>query len=68
MNLFGKAVLALLFYQAVNYLEDNFARAGAFADRLGSDLLRERIDETMYRMIDVVPWYGGCLLYTSRCV
>ena len=61
MNLFGKAVLALLFYQAVNYLEDNFARAGAFADRLGSDLLRERIDETMYRMIDVVPWYGGGL-------
>ena len=61
MNLFGKAVLALLFYQAVNYLEDNFARAGAFADRLGSDLLRERIDETMYRMIDAVPWYGGGL-------
>lgn len=61
LNLFGKAVLALLFYLAVNYLEDNFARAGAFADRLGSDLLRERIDETMYRMIDVVPWYGGGL-------
>lgn len=61
LNLFGKAVLAWLFYLAVNYLEDNFARAGAFADRLGSDLLRERIDETMYRMIDVVPWYGGGL-------
>ncbi|MEZ7692651.1 MULTISPECIES: O-antigen ligase [Rothia] len=61
LNLFGKAVLAYLFYLGVNYLEDNFARAGAFADRLGSDLLRERIDETMYRMIDVVPWYGGGL-------
>ena len=61
LNLFGKAVLAWLLYLAVNYFEDNFAHAGAFADRLGSDLLRERIDETMYRMIDVVPWYGGGL-------
>lgn len=61
LNLFGKAVLAYLFYLGVNYLEDNFARAGAFADRLGSDLLRQRIDEEMYRMIDVVPWYGGGL-------
>lgn len=61
LNLFGKAALAWLLYLGVNYLEDNFARAGAFADRLGSDLLRERIDETMYRMIDVVPWYGGGL-------
>lgn len=61
LNLFGKAVLAYMFYLGVNYLEDNFARAGAFADRLGSDLLRQRIDEAMYRMIDVVPWYGGGL-------
>ena len=61
LNLFGKAVLAYLFYLGVNYLEDNFARAGAFSDRLGSDLLRQRIDEGMYRMIDVVPWYGGGL-------
>ncbi|WP_303965809.1 O-antigen ligase, partial [Rothia mucilaginosa] len=61
LNLFGKAVLAYLFYLGVNFLEDNFARAGAFADRLGSDLLRQRIDEAMYRMIDVVPWYGGGL-------
>lgn len=61
LNLFGKAVLAYLFYLGVNYLEDNFVRAGAFADRLGSDLLRQRIDEAMYRMIDVVPWYGGGL-------
>ena len=61
LNLFGKAILAYLFYLGVNFLEDNFARAGSFADRLGSDLLRQRIDEAMYRMIDVVPWYGGGL-------
>ncbi len=61
LNLFGKAVLAYLFYLGVNYLEDNFARAGTFANRLGSDLLRQRIDEEMYRMIDAVPWYGGGL-------
>ncbi len=51
LNLFGKAVLAYLFYLGVNYLEDNFA-CWCRGDRLGSDLLCQRIDEGMYRMID----------------
>ncbi|MGQ4544290.1 O-antigen ligase family protein [Dermabacteraceae bacterium P7054] len=43
---------------AVNYMEENFARAGNFADRIGSDLLRERIDSATAVKISETPWYG----------
>ncbi|MGQ4535946.1 O-antigen ligase family protein [Dermabacteraceae bacterium P13264] len=42
----------------VNYMEENFARAGTFANRIGSDLLRERIDNATLLKIADTPWYG----------
>jgi len=40
------------------YLEATFSQAGIFADRVGSDLLRARIDNAAASLADGVPWYG----------
>ncbi len=45
----------------LNYIEVNFARAGEFASRVGSDALRERIAEAVATKLALTPWYGGGL-------
>lgn len=42
----------------VGYLEENFARVGAFADREGSDLLRQRIDTAVADKLARSSWFG----------
>lgn len=51
----GGVVLALPF------LEENFARVGEFANRGGSDLLRERIDAAVAEKLAVTPPQGSGL-------
>lgn len=58
MNIFLKGILAFAMIYAVNFLEENYAQAGVFANRVGSDLLRERIDKATEIKIDEAPWYG----------
>ena len=43
---------------AMNYLEDNFAQAGIFENRWGSDLLRARIDAAAAEKLAAAPWWG----------
>lgn len=42
----------------VGYLEDNFAQAGVFENRWGSDLLRGRIDAASLEKLEAAPWWG----------
>ncbi|MGQ4538381.1 O-antigen ligase family protein [Dermabacteraceae bacterium P7074] len=49
-------VLALVFL--IDYLERNFAHFGAFADRVGSDLLRQRIDMASLDKLEKTPFKG----------
>ena len=56
-NFFRTAVAGFVVW-AVQYLEDNFARAGVFASRAGSDALRERINEAAGVKISQTPFQG----------
>lgn len=58
LNLFFKGVLAVLLVRVVNYLEENYSQVGEFSNRVGSDLLRQRIDAASQAKIDIAPWYG----------
>lgn len=46
------------FIQLVGFIEDNFAQAGVFADRAGSDALRARIDAATQFKIDHASFLG----------
>lgn len=45
-------------YWAVQSLENNFAQAGVFENRWGSDLLRGRIDAATAIKLAAAPWWG----------
>lgn len=53
-----RIALLVLLALGLQYLEDKFARIGIFSDRLGSDLLRERIEHAAIEKADSAPWYG----------
>lgn len=53
---FGAAAIGL-----VTTLENSFSQVGVFANRAGSDLLRERINEAVASKLSTTPWYGGGL-------
>ena len=48
---------AFLLWLSVTYLESNFARAGVFENRWGSDLLRGRIDAAAAIKVAAAPWH-----------
>lgn len=54
----SRIVMLALLASGLQYLETNFARAGMFSERLGSDLLRERIGEAAAAKAAEAPWYG----------
>lgn len=58
LELLPRIGVAAAIHFAYQYLEDNFAHAGQFAERVGSDLLRERIDAASLAKIEAAPWYG----------
>lgn len=53
-----RALTAVAIGYALQYLENNFARAWIFADREGSDLLRRWIEQATLEKAELVPWYG----------
>ena len=61
LSLLPRIGLGTLLYLGFDYLENNFARVGQFADRVGSDLLRERIDAASLAKVEATPWYGNGL-------
>ncbi|MFW0108306.1 zinc ABC transporter permease [Rothia sp. P7181] len=58
IGLFAKFVLATFIVWAVDYLTENYAQVGVFANRDGSDLLRARIDEATLEKVAQTPWHG----------
>ncbi|MFW0185189.1 zinc ABC transporter permease [Rothia sp. CCM 9418] len=58
IGLFAKSVLAIFIVWAVDYLTENYAHAGVFANRDGSDLLRARIDAATLEKVAQTPWHG----------
>lgn len=58
LGLFFRFVLLGVLVGIVQYLEENFAQALVFADRVGSDRLRAEIDALSWAKVTVAPWYG----------
>lgn len=58
MGPFFRFCLAALLYWGFIYIETNFANAGEYAAREGSDALRERIDAASLVKVNAAPWYG----------
>lgn len=58
LNIIFKCVSGYLMILTVEFVEKNFAQAGEFADRAGSDALRERIDEASLMKVNEAPWQG----------
>jgi hypothetical protein len=54
----SRIVFAGLASVAYVFLQDQFAHFGVFADRLGTDALRARIDAAMAAKVAITPWYG----------
>jgi hypothetical protein len=54
----SRIVFAILVSVSYVFLQDRFAHIGVFADRVGSDALRSRIDAAMAAKVAVTPWYG----------
>jgi hypothetical protein len=61
LKTFGKMVLGAVLFSVYEYIQVNFAQAGDFSNREGSDLLRARIDDAAQAKVDITPWFGGGL-------
>lgn len=51
------ATAAVMAY-GLTFVQENYAHAGEFRDRVGSDLLRQRIDELSAVKVQAAPWWG----------
>ncbi len=47
-----------LLASVVAWMAENIARIGIFADRMGTDLLRERITTASWEKVADAPWFG----------
>ena len=50
--------LAAVFAVALPFVEERYAQVGQFADRVGTDALRARIDAASQAKLDHAPWHG----------
>ena len=57
----GRVVLGVALAAGVQVLETSFSRVGTFADRFGSDVLRERIDDASRLVLERSPVQGAGL-------
>lgn len=57
-NFLGKLFVAWFIYWGIGYLTDEYSQAGVFEDRVGSDALRERIDEASRLKLDATGFWG----------
>lgn len=58
LRTFGKLVLGAILLPIYFWVNDNFAQFGEYADRVGSDALRARIDAASLAKTIQAPWYG----------
>lgn len=58
LNLALRLVVVGLMVAAVPFIEDNYARIGSFAERVGSDTFRARIDALASVKLTEAPWQG----------
>ena len=59
LGLFGGALVAGALIWAIDHIPDGFLTYGPFANRSGSDRLRERIIAQEYVQLSDMQWYGG---------
>ena len=58
LNVPGRLGLAAGFALGLPFLEERYAQVGQFADRVGTDALRARIDAASLAKLDHAPWHG----------
>ena len=58
MPLAVRALFGVGLYFVFDFAENNLAHMGAFADRDGTDALRQRIDAASLEKLSHAPWYG----------
>nr|WP_300339552.1 hypothetical protein [Actinomyces sp.] len=56
-----RAILGGIIVFGLNILVNNYSQEGAFADRTGTDALRQRIDDAVQVKLESTPPYGGGL-------
>lgn len=57
-NVVGKLLILGFIYWGIGYLTQEFSQSGVFEDRVGSDALRERIDEASQTKLDHAGIWG----------
>ena len=58
LNVAGRLLLAALFAVAIPFVQEKYGQAGEFADRVGTDWFRARIDAASSTKLDQAPWTG----------
>ena len=58
LGVVARAGLAAALAVAIPFVQENYSQLGRFADRVGTDWFRERIDEASRLKLDQAPWYG----------
>ena len=58
LNVAGRLVLAAVFAVALPFVQEKYGQAGEFADRVGTDWFRARIDSASQAKLDQAPWHG----------
>lgn len=58
LSVLGRLGLAGVLLWSLSTVEENFARIGAFADRVGTDWFRQMIDLATAEKLERTPWYG----------
>ena len=58
LNVPGRLALAAAFAVAIPFVEEKYGQAGEFANRVGTDSFRARIDSASQAKLDQAPWNG----------
>jgi O-antigen ligase len=58
LNVVGRLLLAATFAVALPFVQERYGQAGEFADRVGTDWFRARIDAASAAKLDQAPWHG----------
>jgi hypothetical protein len=58
LNVAGRLVLAAVFAAAIPFVQERYGQAGEFADRVGTDWFRARIDAASSTKLEQAPWHG----------
>jgi len=58
LNVAGRLLLAAAFAVALPFVQEKYGQAGEFADRVGTDWFRARIDAASSAKLDQAPWHG----------